>query len=83
MGNGWPFPGIAAGSMPGSPPTGGVATAANSWQTLLANPQLGAVQQELGRLVSTVVMPIVLELISQPQARFPHSRRQLLLLLLL
>lgn len=83
MGGGWPFPSIAADSVPGAPPTGGAAAAANSWQTLLANPQLDAVQQELGRLVSTVVMPIVSELISQPQARIPHARRQLLLLLLL
>lgn len=48
---------------------GSGAGAANLWQSLLLNPQLGAVQQELGRLVSAIVIPIVGELISQPQAR--------------
>jgi hypothetical protein len=41
--------------------------AANAWQMLVNNPRLGAMQQELGRLVCAVVMPIVTELLSQPQ----------------
>ena len=39
----------------------------NAWQTLLNNPRMGAMQQELGRLVCASVMPIVTELLSQPQ----------------
>ena len=42
----------------------------NAWQTLLNNPRMGAMQQELGRLVCASVMPIVTELLSQPQVTY-------------
>jgi hypothetical protein len=61
--------GGGAGGMPGPAPGAGsgASAGANAWETLLTNPRLGAVQQELGRLVCAVVMPILSELLSQPQ----------------
>ena len=61
------MPGFMSG---GQTAGGGAPMSTNAWQTLLNNPRMGAMQQELGRLVCASVMPIVTELLSQPQVTY-------------
>lgn len=58
------------GGLPGAGMGGGGAAA---WQALLAGQQVGTFQQELARLVSSTILPIVRELATQPQVRRPRA----------